>query len=95
MDPIVTASASNRVIVLASQPRRGRGRVAWVPASASWIGARPATQCRPRGSVSVSARRGGQPARFGVIPMSTVSEWGVGAEVTQEDIALRDGCRDE
>ena len=60
MDPIVTASASNRVILAASQTRRGRGRVAWVPAPASWIGSRP----------------GGQPARFGVIPMSTVSGWG-------------------
>ena len=57
MDPIVTASASNRVIVVASQARRGRGRVAWVPAPASWISL-------------------GQPARFGVIPMRTVSGWG-------------------
>ena len=32
MDLIVTASASNRVIVLASQAGRGRGRVWWVVA---------------------------------------------------------------
>ena len=87
MDLIVTASASNRVIVLASQARRGRGRVC-------------------TGHVR-SRSAGGSAKGPGLVndDDSARALWrdphehrvrvGVSAEVTQEDIALRDGRRDE
>ena len=54
---------------------------AWDEAGAGLRGSGPGLvdRCASRDSVPASwigSRPGGQPARFGVIPMSTVSEWG-------------------
>lgn len=72
---IVTASGSNRVILTASQTRRGRG---WVVCPGPGLVDQPWSARAPR--------RDPHEHRVWV---------GVTTEVPQEDVALRDGRRDE
>ena len=87
MDLIVTASASNRVIALASQARRGRGRVCAGHVRSRWAGG----SAKGPGLVDDddSARALWRDAHEHRVRV------GVSAEVTQEEIALRDGRRDK
>ena len=106
MDLIVTASASNRVIALASQARRGRGRVCAGhvrsrSAGGSAKGPGLVDRCASCDSVPASWVGVGQRTSWGSArplwrdPHEHRARVGVTTEVTQENAALGAGGCDE